>query len=72
MHFAEAGHPVLGDPRYEPDLAHHPHWPYDRLALHARLLGLDHPVTGQPLRFQSPLPTEMESFIKQRPKIKHQ
>src|SRR4029079_12553780 len=26
VHFAEAGHPVLGDPRYQPELAQHPHW----------------------------------------------
>jgi len=66
VHFAEAGHPVLGDERYEPELARHPKWPAGRLALHARLLGFDHPVTGQPLRFQSPLPAELEHFIKQR------
>lgn len=64
VHFAEAGHPVLGDPRYETDLAQHPHWRHQRLALHARLLGFEHPVTSQPLRFQSPLPAEFERFLK--------
>src|SRR5262249_52015609 len=39
VHFAEAGHPVLGDPRYEPERAAHRRWPHKRLALHARLLG---------------------------------
>jgi 23S rRNA-/tRNA-specific pseudouridylate synthase len=33
------------------------------LALHARRLGLEHPVTHQPLRFLAPLPPEMERFI---------
>lgn len=66
VHFAEAGHPVLGDPRYEPELAQHPRWMHERLALHARLLGFEHPVTGQSLRLQSPLPAEMESFLKAR------
>jgi 23S rRNA pseudouridine1911/1915/1917 synthase len=63
VHFAEAGHPVLGDPRYRPDLAttHH-RWPHERLALHARLLGFEHPATGQELRFESPLPREMLAF----------
>jgi 23S rRNA pseudouridine1911/1915/1917 synthase len=63
VHFAEAGHPVLGDPRYRPEQAAHPHWPHKRLALHARLLGFEHPVTGQPLRFEAALPAEMERFI---------
>jgi 23S rRNA pseudouridine1911/1915/1917 synthase len=64
VHFAEAGNPVLGDPRYRPDQAAHPHWPHERLALHARLLGFEHPITGQPLRFEAPLPDEMERFIR--------
>lgn len=63
VHFAEAGHPVLGDPRYRPEEATHRQWPYKRLALHARLLGLMHPVSGQPLRFESPLPAEFTRFL---------
>ncbi|MGH8248767.1 MAG: RluA family pseudouridine synthase, partial [Gammaproteobacteria bacterium] len=63
VHFAEAGHPVLGDPRYRPDLAAHPHWPYKRLALHAQVLGFEHPITGVPLRFESPLPAEFDRFL---------
>jgi 23S rRNA pseudouridine1911/1915/1917 synthase len=65
VHFAEAGHPVLGDPRYEPRRAAHPRWRSKRLALHARQLGFDHPVTGKHLRFVSPLPVEMERFLRQ-------
>jgi 23S rRNA pseudouridine1911/1915/1917 synthase len=65
VHFAEAGHPVLGDPRYEARLAAHPRWPHKRLALHARQLGFDHPVTHQHLRFTAPLPMEMERFMRQ-------
>ena len=68
VHFAEVGHPVLGDQRYQPELAAHPDWPHERLALHARLLGFEHPVTGQPLRFEAPLPVEMERFIKRQTK----
>lgn len=64
VHFSEAGHPVLGDPRYSIDLARHPLWRYRRIALHARRLGLEHPVTGKPLRFESALPAEMEWFAK--------
>jgi 23S rRNA pseudouridine1911/1915/1917 synthase len=64
VHFAEAGHPVLGDERYRPELSTHPRWPHKRLALHARLLGFMHPITQQPLRFESPLPRELAGFLK--------
>lgn len=63
VHFAEEGHPVLGDPRYEPELAAHPHWPFKRLALHARQLRFEHPITGENMRFESPLPAEMERVL---------
>ena len=64
VHFAEAGHPILGDPRYRPELAAHRRWPYKRMALHARLLGFEHPITGQRLRLESPLPVEMLEFLR--------
>ncbi len=63
VHFAEAGHPVLGDSRYEPKLAKHPRWHARRIALHAATLGFQHPVTGQALRLESPLPLPMARFI---------
>jgi 23S rRNA pseudouridine1911/1915/1917 synthase len=64
VHFAEGGHPVLGDQRYERDAACHAAWPYGRLALHARVLGFRHPVTGADLRFEAALPAEFEAFRK--------
>lgn len=63
VHFSEAEHPVLGDERYRPDLAQHPAWKAKRLALHAAVLGFDHPRTGKRLRFESPLPVEFERFL---------
>ena len=63
VHFAEAGYPVLGDERYRPDLARHPAWKARRLALHAAVLGFEHPRTHQPLRFESPLPDEFTRFL---------
>lgn len=62
VHFSEQGNPVLGDARYEIELAKHKSWPYKRLALHARMLGFIHPVTGKSMRFESPLPAEFEEF----------
>ncbi len=63
VHFAEAGHPVLGDERYRTDLSRHPAWKAPRLALHAAVLGFEHPRTRQALRFELPLPFEFERFL---------
>ena len=63
VHFAEAGHPVLGDVRYEPERARHPAWKVRRLALHAAVLGFQHPDTGAAMRFESPVPEEFEQFL---------
>ena len=64
VHFAEAGHPVLGDDRYHPAAARHRLWKAKRLALHAAVLGFRHPVSGRELRFESPLPGEFEHFVR--------
>ncbi len=67
VHFSDAGHPVLGDDRYRPALAAHGAWKARRLALHAAVLAFTHPVTGQELRFEAPLPPEMERFLSAGP-----
>jgi 23S rRNA pseudouridine1911/1915/1917 synthase len=64
VHFAEAGHPILGEQRYRPELARHPAWTARRLALHARLLAFAHPTTGGPLRFESPPPADFAAFLR--------
>jgi len=62
VHMAEAGHPILGDPRYRPHEAEHPHWPHKRLALHAETLGIEHPVTHELLVFKAPWPQEFRDL----------
>lgn len=63
IHFAEKGHPVLGDRRYRPDQSYHAWWVAGRLALHAAKLAFRHPITGQILRFESPPPAEFQRFL---------
>ena len=63
VHFADHGHPVLGDPRYNRKLAKHERWPKSRLALHATSLGFTHPTTQQPMLFHAELPNLMTRFI---------
>jgi 23S rRNA pseudouridine955/2504/2580 synthase len=56
-HLAHAGIPILGDPVYG-DAKRAP-----RLMLHARRLALPHPLTGEPLVLESPLPADFEAVL---------
>jgi len=64
VHFAEAGHPLLGDERYAREQPPHKSWPTRRIALHALTLGIQHPVTDQEMFFESQLPEEFETFLR--------
>ena len=68
VQFADAGHPVLGDPRYKTEQAAHPRWIRKRIALHARSLRFDHPISGQAMTFESPLPAAIEKFLAGSPR----
>ncbi len=65
VHLASRGTPCLGDPVYgsgapaAPVRAALEEAGLARQALHAAVLGFVHPVTGEPLRFESPLPPDM-------------
>jgi 23S rRNA pseudouridine1911/1915/1917 synthase len=72
VHLAHGGHPLIGDPVYGtrsgravaragPVGAAVSAFP--RQALHARLLGFAHPATGETLRFESPLPADLNRLI---------
>ncbi len=51
VHFAEKGHPVVGDKKYGRDYASYPN-----LALHACSLAFTHPVSGARLQLATALP----------------
>jgi 23S rRNA pseudouridine1911/1915/1917 synthase len=58
IQLAEAGHPLYGERVYaRRDDRRRPGAP--RLMLHAAVLGLVHPTTGEQLRFTEPLPPDM-------------
>jgi 23S rRNA pseudouridine1911/1915/1917 synthase len=65
VHMAYKGAPVLGDPLYgsSPPVAKVKsaieEAGLQRQALHAAILGFIHPITGEPLRFETPLPPDM-------------
>jgi 23S rRNA pseudouridine1911/1915/1917 synthase len=73
VHMAHSGHGLIGDPVYGgrrklaqksfssealDAIAH-----FDRQALHAAVLGFEHPITGESLRFEAPLPDDFEVLI---------
>ncbi len=60
VHLAAIGHPVVGDPVYGGARAG---VETPRPVLHAEALSFDHPVTGEPLEFRSPLPDDLRLVI---------
>jgi 23S rRNA pseudouridine1911/1915/1917 synthase len=59
LHLTRRGFPVLADTKYGERREHAP----PRLALHARLLELAHPVTGAPLHFEAELPDDLAHWL---------
>jgi len=60
VHLAAIGHPVVGDGSYG---GNRPGIHLDRPFLHAARLELAHPVTGEPLVFEEPLPPELAAVL---------
>ena len=61
MQFAKAGYPVIGDRKYRPEEAAERR--ITRVALHAALLEVVHPSTGELVKIESPLPADMRSLV---------
>lgn len=73
VHMAHVGHGLVGDQLYggrrKPSVAALPAGAaeavigFPRQALHAALLGFDHPVTGAAMVFEAPLPEDMRALL---------
>jgi 23S rRNA pseudouridine1911/1915/1917 synthase len=61
VHLADAGCPIIGDKKYGAKSD-----PAKRLGLHACALRFPHPVTGEELRFESPLPKKLAALFHAR------
>ena len=59
VHSADMGHPVCGDPKYG-----NGDDPLHRLCLHAWLLCFHHPVTGEAMEFETPIPVVFRKMFK--------
>lgn len=62
VHMASIGHPLLGDHVYGP--AKCPFSGLQGQTLHAGVLGIIHPTTGEYMEFQAPLPEYFETLLK--------
>jgi 23S rRNA pseudouridine1911/1915/1917 synthase len=60
VHLSAIGHPVVGDATYG---GSRESLPLARPFLHATHLALDHPVTGEHLSFDDPLPSDLEAVL---------
>jgi 23S rRNA pseudouridine1911/1915/1917 synthase len=73
VHMAHLGHPLIGDATYGagfrtkatllPEAARAAVEAFPRQALHAAVLGFEHPVTREELHFESPLPQDLEDLL---------
>jgi 23S rRNA pseudouridine1911/1915/1917 synthase len=73
VHMSERGHPLIGDPVYGGGATRRRRVTsssaggvaasFPRQALHAYLLGFDHPATGAHLRFESVMPNDMQQLL---------
>ncbi len=70
VHLAHVGHPLIGDPLYgtragrafKRKAGAEALLGFARQALHANRLGFEHPVSGEPLLFESPLPADLRAL----------
>jgi 23S rRNA pseudouridine1911/1915/1917 synthase len=60
VHLRSIGHPVVGDTKYG---GARQSLPMGRPFLHAEGLALDHPITGEPLAFESALPADLLELL---------
>lgn len=58
IHMKYLGYPLIGDYLYNPDMSC-----IERQALHSHRLSFPHPITGEAMDFQAPLPADMQSVM---------
>ncbi|MGO4884703.1 MAG: RluA family pseudouridine synthase [Bryobacteraceae bacterium] len=62
VHLSSIGHPVAGDRLYGAPAAESG-VPRGRFFLHAHRIKFQHPITGQPVEIESPLPDDLERWM---------
>ena len=64
VHLSSVGHPILGDGRYGGGGEHAKELGLDRPFLHAWRIAFDHPVTGERVELEEPLPPDLEEALR--------
>jgi 23S rRNA pseudouridine1911/1915/1917 synthase len=82
VHLTSIGHSLLGDPVYGTPTEKQPKWTalpaqvreavraLPGQALHARVLGFEHPITGEKLRFEAEVPPSLKALMEELAKWK--
>ena len=65
VHLSSIGHPVAGDRLYGAAAKNEIQPPGGRFFLHAHRIRLPHPITGQPVEIESPLPEDLRRWLEQ-------
>ena len=63
VHMQHIGHPLVGEQVYAASRRPHLKIPFPRQALHAERLGLIHPLTGEAMQWECPLPPDFASLL---------
>lgn len=58
IHMKHLGYPLIGDYLYNPDMSE-----IGRQALHSHKLAFPHPMTGEMMEFEAPLPKDMQAVL---------
>lgn len=69
VHLAHEGHSIVGDPKYGHFADNHilsrGGLRFDRMFLHAQMLAFTHPVRGERVALEAPLPPECQALLRQ-------
>jgi len=61
VHMQDIKHSIVGDKKYGSTIN-----PIKRMGLHARSLTFDHPVTGEPMHFETPIPSKFLTLFNKK------
>ncbi len=61
VHMSDMGQPIIGDKKYGSSDN-----PFNRIGLHAWILGFTHPITGEKMRYESDVPPEFLRLFEEK------